>query len=341
LDMSTEVEQFYRTVFGVKPKAITPLAPGASRRSIYRVFTDKGSVVAVVNDNISENLAFIGFSRTFHSLGLCVPEILAVDTANRIYLQQDLGDKTLLDELRANRVGSVGVSESVLALYRKVVTALPLFQIKAGPSIDYKLCFISPEFDRAGMIKDMFSFRDNFLSFYKNSWDEQALDRDFGALAELLCTADRSYFMYRDLQARNVMVKGGQVYFIDYDRGRRGALQYDIASLLFQSSAELPRSAQEQLLKLYLDTASSMIPLDRIEFERLYPGFVLIRMMQVLGVYGKLGIVERKEHFLKSIPGAIRNLQFPLDRLAELAKWPELRSVLELLVMKEKSGHEF
>ena len=339
--MNKEVAQLYAKIFGMPPKAMTPLAQGASKRSIFRVHGDRGLVIAVVNENLAENLAFIGFSKTFHSLGLPVPEVFGVDESNRVYLQQDLGDTTLLDELRTNRLNNEHIPESVLQLYRKVVTVLPQFQIKAAPKIDYKLCFVSQEFDRAGMLRDMLSFRDNFLSFFKASWNEDALDRDFADFADLLCSADRTFFMYRDLQARNVMVKEGEVYFIDYDRGRRGALQYDIASLLFQSYANLPNRVQDDLLNLYLDQVASLIPLDRDQFTQLYPGFVLIRMMQVLGVYGKLGLVERKEHFLKSIPGAIRNLGFPMAKLAELKKWTELRSVIELLITKEKSGHDF
>jgi hypothetical protein len=176
---------------------------------------------------------------------------------------------------------------------------------------------------------DLNYFKYYFLKLAKIPFDEQHLEDDFQRFSDYLLSADNPYFMYRDFQSRNVMLKDNKVYFIDYQGGRRGALQYDLASLLYDGKADIPQPVREELFEFYLDELEKIIAVDRYEFMRFYKGFVLIRIMQAMGAYGFRGFYEKKEHFLKSIPFALDNLDNLLKKLDLPVELPELIKVLE------------
>ncbi len=317
--------------FGEPAERVLPLKGDASDRRIFRLAGASRTAIGVINPDSRENRAFLGFSRHFRACGLPVPEIYVEDLDRGIYLEEDLGDTTLFQFLTANRAGDRLSGES-LRLYRRVVEWLPRFQIEAGRTLDYAVCYPRASFDRQSMRWDLNHFKYYFLRLAKIPFSEQALEEDFERFAEFLLAAERRFFLYRDFQSRNIMIRDGEPCFIDYQGGRRGALQYDLASLLFDAKADLPVEVREELYERYLDAAARLEPIDRKAFHTYYPGFVLIRIMQAMGAYGLRGFYERKQHFLASIPYAIRNLEHLL-RTAELpVELPELTQVWRRLV---------
>ena len=235
---------------------------GGSGRKIIRLASEQFSAIGILYDVREENVAFLEFSRHFRRHGLPVPEIYAEDLSHGAYLEEDLGDTTLFEFLSKNRVGENIASEAVEA-YRKVVAVLPRFQIEAGRDLNYKVCYPRSSFDRQSMAWDLNYFKYYFLRLAAIPFNEQALEDDFARLTKFLLSADRNYFLYRDFQSRNVMLRDGHPFFVDYQGGRRGALQYDIASLLYDGKADLPPELRQQLLDHYLDTLAGFIKLER------------------------------------------------------------------------------
>ena len=317
--------------FGESVASTVSVKGDGSARTLFRLSAASRTAIGVVNPDARENRAFLEFSRHFRHCGLPVPEIYAEDLDRGVYLEEDLGDTTLFQFLTANRAEG-GLSNATLDLYRKVVEFLPRFQIAAGRTVNYDVCYPRASFDKQSMMWDLSYFKYYFLRLAKIPFNEQALENDFEWFVEFLLMAERRYFLYRDFQSRNVMVRNGEPFFIDYQGGRRGALQYDVASLLFDAKADLPFEVRDELFERYLEAASKIEPIDRDAFRRHYPGFAYIRIMQALGAYGLRGFYERKQHFLASIPYAIRNLEHLL-RTAELPlDLPELTQVWRRLV---------
>jgi aminoglycoside/choline kinase family phosphotransferase len=326
---------FEKTFKGEKVAELTPLKGDGSGRSLFRLASPKRTVIGAVGNDKKENAAFLGFSKQFRAAGVNVPEIYAEARDGIRYLEQDLGDTNLFQFLTANRDGAE-ISPAVIKVYEQVVDALPKIQVTAGKKLDYGLCYPRSSFDRQSMAWDLNYFKYYFLRLSGVSFDEQALEDDFQTLTDLLLTAPRDYFLYRDFQSRNVMVRDGRPWFIDYQGGRRGALQYDIASLLVDAKADLPFPLRDALLKRYLEAASKTTKLDKKKFLELYPGFVYIRIMQAMGAYGLRGFYERKSHFLQSIPYAIRNIERMLRTTELPVKLPALMGVFRALVGSSK-----
>ena len=331
LDMEGALMEMFHQYFGETPESLTALKGDGSNRKIYRIASTRNSVIGVTNPDRRENEAFLGFSLHFRQSGLPVPEICAQDLENGVYLEEDLGDLTLFQYLSAHR-NQENLQEEVIDIYRQVVQWLPRFQIAAGRTLDYQLCYPRASFDRKSMMWDLNYFKYYFLRLARIPFDEQALEDDFESFTDFLLAADREYFLYRDFQSRNIMIRAGHPFFIDYQGGRKGALQYDIASLLFDAKADLPFEFRDQLLSLYLEAAQNLVSIDPEKFRRYYHGYVYIRILQALGAYGLRGFYERKAHFLQSIPYAVRNLEVLL-RSAELPiHLPALMQVFERLV---------
>ena len=317
--MSTdELQRLFGQRFGSPAEAIEPLQGelGGSRRRLFRLAGNGVSAIGVLYDVREENTAFLEFSRHFRRHGLPVPEIYAEDLDRNAYLEEDLGDTTLYEFLWSNRQGG-DIAHDVMAAYRKVVAILPRFQVEAGRDLDYGVCYPRDSFDRQSIVWDLNYFKYHFLKLAGIRFDEQSLEDDFSRLADFLLGADRNYFLYRDFQSRNIMLRNGDPFFVDYQGGRKGALQYDIASLLFDAKADLEPATREQLLESYLDALSGFIELDRAAFMRHYYAYVYIRILQALGAYGHRGFFERKPHFLQSVPYALGNLRWLMNN-AEL-----------------------
>jgi aminoglycoside/choline kinase family phosphotransferase len=308
---------------------------GGSGRNIIRLASEKCSAIGILYDVREENVAFLEFSRHFRRHGLPVPEIYAEDLSRGAYLEEDLGDTTLFEFLSNHRDGGNIAPEAVEA-YRQVVAVLPRFQVEAGRDLNYKVCYPRSSFDRLSIAWDLNYFKYYFLRLAGIPFNEQALENDFGHLTKFLLSAARSYFLYRDFQSRNVMWRDGHPYFIDYQGGRRGALHYDIASLLFDGKADLPPELRQQLLDHYLDTLAGFIPLEREVFMQHYYAYVYVRIMQALGAYGFRGFYERKAHFLQSVPYALKNLRWLLHHVELPIPLPTLLDVFQSMLGSEK-----
>ncbi len=308
---------------------------GGSERKLYRLSGAQQSAIGVLYNVREENVAFVEFSRHFRRKGLPVPEIYGEDLEHGAYLEQDLGNTTLYEFLSRNRSGAE-IAPQVVAAYREVVAALPRFQVEAGRDVPYKFCYPRRSFDRQSIAWDLNLFKYYFLQFSGTPFHEQGLERDFQRLTNFLLQADRQYFLYRDFQSRNIMLCDGRPYFLDYQGGRKGALQYDIASLLFDGKADLPPALRRQLLEDYLDALSRYIELDRDAFLRHYYAYVYIRILQAMGAYGLRGFYERKSHFLLSIPYALKNIRWLLQNVELPIELPALMEALSGMASSQK-----
>jgi aminoglycoside/choline kinase family phosphotransferase len=307
----------------------------ASGRNIIRLSNDRASAIGILYGVHEENAAFLEFSRHFRGHGLPVPEIYGADLSQSAYLEEDLGDTTLFEFLSKHRTGEE-IAPEVIEAYRKVVAVLPRFQVEAGRDLNYGVCYPRDSFDGQSIAWDLNYFKYYFLRLAGIPFNEQALEDDFGRLTTFLLSAPRDYFLYRDFQSRNVMLRDGQPFFVDYQGGRKGALQYDIASLLFDAKADLPPVLRQRLLDHYLDDLARFIPLDREGFLHYYYGYVYIRILQALGAYGFRGFYERKTHFLQSVPYALKNLRWLLHNVTLPIALPTLLGAFNSMLGSEK-----
>ncbi len=306
------IRETFKTWYGIKADFIHKLPQTASYREYYRVSYNGESVIAVINEDRKENEAFLSFTKTFNKLNLNVPKILYKDLDNDVYLLNDLGDKTLYSVIYSNKHDYKN-SPQLIELYKRALEHLLKFQITANKTIDYKYCYPRSKFDQQSIVWDLNYFKYNFLKLGRIPFDEQLLENDFKKFADFVSSVNTDYFLYRDFQSRNLMIKDNQLYFIDYQGGRKGALQYDVASLLYDAKAEIPNHLRETLLNHYLDKLESDYGLDRNEFMKSFYAFVLLRIMQAMGAYGFRGLFEKKVHLIKSILPARKNLKHLLE----------------------------
>ena len=323
--------------FHASPARVQPLQGdlGGSGRKILRLSTVKHRAIGVLYGVREENIAFVEFSKHFRRHGLPVPEIYAEDLDHGAYLEEDLGDTTLYEFLTKNRTAATIAPQAVEA-YRKVVAILPRFQVEAGRDLNYSVCYPNPSFDRQSIAWDLNYFKYYFLRLAGIPFNERALEDDFSRLTDLLLSAPRDYFLYRDFQSRNILLRNGAPFFVDYQGGRKGALQYDIASLLYDAKADLPPELRQQLLDHYLDNLEGFIPLDRTVFLQHFYPYVYIRIMQALGAYGFRGFYERKPHFLQSVPYALKNLRWLLHHVELPIALPMLTGAFQSMLASEK-----
>jgi aminoglycoside/choline kinase family phosphotransferase len=331
------LKRFFEQHYKMPAEHVQPLQGqlGGSGRAIVRLSSEGVSAIGILYSVREENVAFLEFSKHFYRRGLPVPEIYAEDLSQGAYLEQDLGDTTLFEFLGANRAGET-IAPPAIEAYRKVVAVLPRFQVEAGRDLNYKVCYPRASFDRQSIAWDLNYFKYYFLRLAGVPFNEQALEHDFGRLTKFLLGARSDYFLYRDFQSRNVMLCGGQPFFLDYQGGRKGALQYDIASLLYDGKADLPPELRQQLLDYYLDCLAGFIDVDREAFMEHYYAFVYVRIMQALGAYGFRGFYERKAHFLQSVPYALKNLRWLADRVKLPIALPALMDAFADMLASEK-----
>ena len=340
------LQRLFEQRFHMPAERVQPLQGqlGGSGRRIVRLSGGKPgetiSAIGILYDVREENVAFLEFSRHFRRHGLPVPEIYAEDLSHGAYLEQDLGDTTLFEFLSQHRSGAA-IANPAVEVYRKVVALLPRFQVQAGRDLNYKVCYPRASFDRQSIAWDLNYFKYYFLRLAGIPFNEQALEDDFSRLTKFLLSANRDYFLYRDFQSRNIMLCGSDPFFLDYQGGRKGALQYDIASLLYDAKADLPPDLRQQLLDLYLDSlancfSGSKLPEDRAAFMHHYYAYVYVRIMQALGAYGFRGFYERKTHFLQSVPYALRNIRWLLHNVELPIALPTLTEAFKTMVASEK-----
>jgi aminoglycoside/choline kinase family phosphotransferase len=328
--------QDIRDLFGTfsyeKIAAVEKLPQSGSDRFYFRIVTAAGSYIATYGKNIRENKTFLAFSEHFRKAGSPVPQIFAVNESGTIYLQEDFGDASLL-----NKLESLGHGDEVYALFQQSLKRLAEMQIRGDSGLDYSQCITSREFGKQAILSDLLYFKYYFLDTLGIPYDKEKLIDDFEALATYLTYVDYKYFMFRDFQSRNVMILDNKVHFIDYQGGMKGALQYDVASLLWQARAELSNEWKLSLLEYYMDCVEKILDtsIDRIRFVGQYNGYVMIRLLQVLGAYGFRGLFERKAQFLTSIPLALRNLKWFVEDKRIGIGLPEFERLLGLIVEDE------
>jgi aminoglycoside/choline kinase family phosphotransferase len=319
--------------FGTPPSSVLEIGADGSNRAYYRlVGPAMETAVGAHGPDKEENRAFLAYTRTFHDAGFRVPELYAADESADVWLLQDLGDTTLFDALALARQREGGEFPAPLAaIYRRVLEMLPRFQVEGGRIIDFNVAYPRSAFDKQSIRWDLNYFKYHFLKLAHIPFNEQRLEQDFGTLTWFLLQAETDHFLYRDFQSRNIMLCDGEPYFIDYQGGRKGAVHYDVASLLYDAKAAIPESARDELLNHYLSALEDELPVDREEFMNHYRGYVIVRVLQALGAYGYRGFYERKPRFLQSVPFAARNLAAILERGLPV-EMPELRTVLSRIV---------
>ncbi len=315
---------------GEVPTEIIPLPRSGSDRRYFRILGPTRTALGAYNPHFDENKAFISFSKHFWNAGILVPQVYAEDLEQHIYLIQDLGNTTLLHYKQGTQE-SDKPTERTLEYYKLSLAQLAFLQTKGSRGLDYSLCSPKQAFDKQSMLWDLSYFKYYFLKLSGLPFHEQDLENDFHTLADFLLEADTAYFLFRDFQARNILIHNEEPYFIDYQGGRKGARQYDVASILFQAKANLSPSLREELLDFYIKEVSKLVKTDAKKFRSYYYGYVLIRCLQVLGAYGFRGLYERKKHFLTSIPFALNNLKWLLENTKLPIALPTLLPLLKRL----------
>lgn len=330
-DVKTRLQELYRQWCGESAEEMAPVSADGSVRRYFRITGRKQTVIGAFNPDRRENRAFLNLSGHFHRHGLPVPEIYASDPDRHVYLQQDLGDVTLYS-LVSTQGRDEGFSDRLVGLYRQALEMLARFQIVGGGDLDYSECYPRPAFDRQSMRWDLNYFKYHFLKLVDIPFEEQALEDDFDSLIDFLTEADTNHFLYRDFQSRNLMWFQERLYGIDYQGGRKGALQYDVASLLLDSKADLSWSLRNQLLDHYLGVAGNLTSLQPETFLRFYRPYALLRLMQAFGAYGYRGLHQGKSHFVASIPYGLHTLDGLLAQGALPVRLPALSEVWRRMI---------
>lgn len=332
-ELITAVSNLYKSWSGTEPVGVDVIQQSGSDRRYFRLHgTGRKTVIGTHGLNVPENEAFVYFARQFSQKGLQVPEILAVSEDKTVYLQQDFGDTSLMNVLEEK-----GFVPEVHALFKESLHQLATLQVRGDEGLDYSRCLTNKEFGRQAIKADLFYFKYYFLDALRKPYDKQALGDDFDALSSYLTHTEYKYFMFRDFQSRNILLSDAKPYFIDFQGGMKGAPQYDVASMLWQARANLPDEWKTGLLEDYMNSFETIVgeAIDRDVFRSQYNGYVLIRLLQVLGAYGFRGLFERKAHFLTSIPQALKNLKWFLENNSMGIAVPEFKRVLQLCVSDE------
>ncbi len=326
------INELYFDTYGFYPDLIDKIPQSGSDRIYFNVTKDNNKIIATCSENVKENKTFIYFSNHFKNLLIQVPKILAVNKNFTTYFQDNVGAICLLDKLEED-----GFTDEILELYKKSLKQLASLQIIGDKNLNYNECITAKEFGKQAILSDLLYFKYYFLDTLQKPYDKQLLLNDFEVLANYLNNAEHKYFMFRDFQSRNIMIKNNEINFIDFQGGMKGALQYDVASLLWQAKAQLSEAWKEKLLNYYIDEANKLLNnnIDKTSFINRYNGYVLIRLLQVLGAYGFRGLFERKAHFLASIPLALNNLKFFLSNKKIGIETPEFDKVLAMVISKE------
>jgi len=345
--MIDAISELYKDWKGTGHKQLDVLPQSGSERRYFRLHDTDDSVIGTYGANIKENETFIYFSNHFRKKDLPVANILAVNDTITAYLQEDFGNRSLLNILEEKKF-----TGEVYLLFKKSLEALAELHVRGDEGLNYNLCLTNAEFGKQAIMADLLYFKYYFLDALRRPYDKQKLIDDFEALSNYLTHTEYKYFMFRDFQSRNILVKeasppqaegleGASIHFIDYQGGMKGAPQYDVASMLWQARANLPDEWKENLLVDYMNAFENLIgsPLERNIFRSQYNGYVLIRLLQVLGAYGFRGLFERKAQFLTSIPLALKNLKWFFENQSLGIAVPEFGKVLSICVSDEVVEH--
>ncbi len=316
----------------MEPIRCEELPGSGSARRYYRLRgSDGSSLIGVVGTSRDENYAFCYLAEHFGNCLLPVPAIMARSADGLRYLQTDLGDLTLFEALKGGRDAGGRYTQKERNLLRRTIAMLPAIQVKGAQGLDFSHCYPQEALDETNVLFDLNYFKYCFLKATGLDFHELKLEATFQLMARDIVSLPGEAFMYRDFQARNVMLdQQGNPWFIDFQGGRRGPLQYDVASFLWQASARYSKSLRQELIQVYIDNLKQYTEVNQKRFREGLRICVLFRLLQVLGAYGFRGYFERKKHFLESIPPAMQNLR---ELLADGGcPYPYLRELLTELV---------
>lgn len=332
--VTTILKDLYQSCIGQPPEGIAELPSSGSNRRYFRL-TGARSLIGVSGAAPEENKAFIYMSAHFRENGLPVPQVFIQSDDSRFYLQEDLGDTLLFDAIGNGRRSRV-FNEEEKNLLRKTIRLLPAIQFAGADGFDFNRCYPQAEFNRRSILWDLNYFKYCFLKATRLEFQEDRLEDDFQGMADVLLRGSSDTFMYRDFQSRNVMIRDGEPWLIDFQGGRKGPVYYDVASFLWQAKARYPEELRLELLQEYMEALRRYVPVDERRFMGRLRHFVLFRTLQVLGAYGFRGYFERKPHFIQSVPFAIGNLRRLLEE--GFPEYPYLGHVLrELTGLKQFS----
>ena len=335
--MVTEnLKQLYLQYIGSPASDITELSSSGSNRRYFRL-TGPTTLIGVSGTSAEENRAFIYMADHFKKQGIPVPKVLASSDDQSFYLQEDLGDTLLFNAIEKGRK-SCFFDETEKQLLKKTIQLLPTLQFKGAENFDFNQCYPQPAFNERSILWDLNYFKYCFLKATGLEFQENRLEDDFQKMSEVLLQDNSSTFMYRDFQSRNVMVKEGEPWFIDFQGGRKGPIYYDVASFLWQAKAKYPSDLRQELINDYLQALKQYTEVDEQKFFHQLRHFVLFRTLQVLGAYGFRGYFEKKPHFIQSVPFAIDNLRELLKD--DYSEYPYLCTVLKKLTNQAQFYNE-
>lgn len=302
------LHRLYKEYYGCAPEKVLPMTGSASNRRYCRLTSPAGTCVGVVGTDARENEAFVALARHFRSKGISVPEVLAVGEDRMVYIQEDLGHDLLLSMFdKARRKGED--TTAIEDMLCRTMAMLPKIQFEGAQGLDFSICYPQPSFDRRMIMFDLNYFKYCFLKPSGMEFNEVLLQDDFERFTDDLLKYDTDTFLYRDFNARNVMISEGEPYFIDFQGGRRGPIYYDVASFVWQARARYPDELRERMIAGYLESLSGYMTVSRSEFDSRLRLFVLFRLMQAMGAYGFRGWSEHKAKFVASIPAALKSLE--------------------------------
>ncbi len=324
-----DLEKLFEKYTGTVPEKVEALAGAGSNRRYYRLEGGGRRLIGTVGTDFQENNAFLNIAAHFREKGIPAPGVLGAD--GLCYLQEDLGDELLADYVAAaNRKGGFGEEDGhVVDLLCRTMALLPKIQYEGGEGLDFNVCYPQPCFDRRMVMFDLNYFKYCFLKPSGLEFNEVRLQDEFEIFADALLEEESDTFMYRDFNARNVMIKEGSPYFIDFQGGRRGPVYYDVASFVWQARAQYPQWLKERMVASYQDSLSIYRDVDRSDFDRKLNLFILFRTLQVLGAYGFRGLIEHKAQFVTCIPQALGNLREILGRVE--GRFPYMCCILNRL----------
>lgn len=313
------------------------ISANGSNRKYFRLKGATHQCMAAVNDDVRENEAFFYYAKSLKEIGINVPEVYAVSEDKKIYLQEDLGDVTLYAFLRdkASKLTTEEYEALLMEKYVKVIDDLVKIQTK-GRNFDFSHAYPRAKFDYQSIMWDLNYFKYFFLKLTYTKFDEQLLEDDFVKFANYILEEDCSYFLYRDFQARNIMIKEGIPYYIDFQGAREGAAQYDVASLLYSAKSEIPEEVRERLLDYYISKLSEVAEINPESFRHKFYGYVLARIMQAMGAYGYRGFYEKKDYFVKSVPLAVNNMRLIINKADFPIEIPQLKEVWKSITENEE-----
>jgi len=320
-----KIFNLYKEVFGLDVIDYKYLPESGSNRVYLRLYDKEKTIIVSINEDVRENLAFLEINKQLKKSGVRVPEIYYYNVNDGIFLLQDLGDITLYSRCQEN-------PDRQKEYYKKVIDDMPLIQIKSAENFNWDFCYPRKAFDKQSIMWDLQYFKSYFLRLSGITFDEQLLEDDFVVFANYLLETKQDYFLYRDFQSRNIMLYNDIPYYIDYQGGRKGALQYDLASLLFEAKANIDEDLRNELIDYYIQVFSKYSQFDKKDFQKYFYAYVLIRLLQALGAYGFRGYFQGKSYFIKSIAPALKLLEWYISKIKLEVKIYNLLKYLDAII---------